>query len=142
MRTLVDTCVLSEVRHPQGNPQVRERFEAMAAETIYLSVITVGEIIKGIEKLGHGPKRRALTVWLEELSTVAGDRILPIESETAVIWGEITARLEKAGQRLPTSDGLIAATALRHGLHLMTRNVGDFESTGVMLINPWTDGSE
>lgn len=141
MRTLVDTCVLSEVRHPKGNPRVRERFEAISDDSIYLSVITVGEITRGIGKLAAGPKRQTLQTWLEALTSAAGGRILPIDVETAVIWGEITVKSERAGQPLPTSDGLIAATAIRHGLHLMTRNVRDFESSGVMLINPWTDSA-
>jgi len=142
VRILVDTCVLSEVRHPKGNPAVRQRFDTLAPESIYLSVITIGEITKGIDKLKAGSKRRTLETWLEQLTAVAGDRLLPIDAETAAIWGEITARSEKAGRPLPTSDGLIAAAAIQHGLHLMTRNVNDFAPTGALLINPWDDAAE
>ncbi|NOY42276.1 MAG: type II toxin-antitoxin system VapC family toxin [Planctomycetes bacterium] len=141
MRTLVDTCVLSEIRHPRGNPQVREQFQALASETIYLSVLTLGELKKGIEKLKPGSKKKSLNEWLDQVVDSAENRILPIELETAVIWGEITAKSAAKGKQIPPVDGLIAATAIQHGLHLMTRNVADFELTGAMLINPWDDGA-
>lgn len=139
MRTLVDTCVLSEVQSRQGNAVVRARFEALAAEDVYLSVLTVGELRKGIDKLKASAKKRSLAAWFDQLVLTARDRILPIDLETAVIWGEVTAKSERRGKSIPSVDGLIAATALRHGLHLMTRNVTDFEATGAMLINPWED---
>jgi len=142
LRTLVDTCVLSEVQRRRGNQRVRERFESLAAEDVYLSVLTLGELKKGIDKLKAGAKKKALASWFDQIVLSAPDRILPIDHETAVIWGEITARSEKKGKSIPAVDGLIAATAIRHGLHLMTRNVSDFEPTGVMLINPWGGSAE
>lgn len=137
MRTLVDTCVLSEVQRPKGAAEVRKRFESLDEEDIYLSVLTLGELKKGIDKLRASAKKRSLTTWFDQLALSASKRILPIDHETAVIWGEVTAKCEKKGRSIPAVDGLIAATALRHGLHLMTRNVSDFEPTGAMLINPW-----
>lgn len=137
MRTLVDTCVLSEIQRKQGSAQVRRRFEAIAEEDIYLSVLTLGELRKGIDKLKASARKKALDAWLGQVALSAKQRILPIDLETAFIWGEVTARVEKKGKPIPAVDGLIAATALRHGLHLMTRNVSDFETTGVLLINPW-----
>lgn len=137
MRILVDTCVLSEVQRRQGNAQVRVRFEAIADQDIYLSVLTLGELRKGIDKLRASARKRSLASWFDQIVVSAGDRILPIDQETAVIWGEVTAKCERNGQSIPAIDGLIAATALRHGLHLMSRNVAHFEPTGVMLINPW-----
>lgn len=125
MRTLVDTCVLSEIQRKQGSSQVRRRFEALAEEDIYLSTLTLGEIRKGIDKLKAGARKKALDAWLSQVALSAEGRILPIDLETALIWGEVTARAEKKGQPIPAVDGLIAATALRHGLHLMTRNVSD-----------------
>ena len=142
MRTLIDTCVLSEVQRKQGSAQVRARFEAIADEDVYLSVLTLGELRKGIDKLRTSAKKRSLSAWFDQLVLTAGDRVLPIDHETAVIWGEVTAKCEKKGRSIPAVDGLIAATALRHGLHLMTRNVTDFEPTGVMLINPWDGASK
>ena len=142
MRTLVDTCVLSEVQRKQGSPKVRERFEVIADEDVYLSVLTLGELRKGIGKLRASAKKRSLTTWFDQLVLSAQHRILPVDHETAVIWGEVTAKCEKKGRSIPAVDGLIAASALRHGLHLMTRNVADFEPTGVMLVNPWDDASK
>jgi toxin FitB len=139
MRTLVDTCVLSEIRRPQANRHVRERFEALPPDSIYLSVLTLGELKKGIVKLKPSGKKRSLMAWLEQVIVSAADRILPIDLETAVIWGEITAKSAAKGKTIPAIDGLIAATALRNGLHLMTRNVADYESTGAMLVNPWEE---
>lgn len=141
MRTLVDTCVLSEVQRRGGNRQVRECFEAIPDEDVFLSVLTLGELKKGIDKLQASTKRKTLAAWFDQLMVAARNRILPIDCETAVIWGEVAAKCERRGQPLPAVDGLIAATALRHGLHLMTRNVADFEPTGALLVNPWDDGS-
>jgi predicted nucleic acid-binding protein len=139
LRTLVDTCVLSEVQRKQGSRKVRERLESLPADDVFLSVLTIGELRKGIDKLKAGARKRSLDLWLEKMIAVAADRILPVDLETAMIWGEVTAKCEKKGKPIPAIDGLIAATALRHGLHLMTRNVNDFEATGVMLVNPWED---
>jgi len=139
---LVDTCVLSELQRRQGNVQVRERFESLAEADIYLSVLTLGELKKGIEKLKRSARKKSLAAWFEQVVLSAQNRILPIDQETAVIWGEVTAKSEKQGRSIPAVDGLIAATALRHGLHLMTRNVSDFEPTGVMLLNPWDDAAK
>lgn len=142
MRTLVDTCVLSEAQRKRGNPQVRRRLEAIDEADLYLSVLTAGELKKGIEKLRASSRKRSLIEWFDQLMLFAQHRILPVDHETAVIWGEVAAQCEKMGQTIPAIDGLIAATALRHGLHLMTRNVAHFEPTGVMLINPWAKNSE
>lgn len=140
MRTLVDTCVLSEIQRRKGNPRVRERFQALAPEDVHLSVLTLGELKKGIAKLKPSAKKKSLAAWFEQVVASAEDRILLVDLETAVIWGEITAKSAAKGKQIPSIDGLIAATAIRHGLHLMTRNVSDYESTGAMLVNPWVDG--
>jgi len=137
LRTLVDTCVLSELQRRQGNPRIRERFEAIANEDLFLSVLTLGELRKGIDKLDTSARKRSLTAWFNQVVLSAEGRILPVDLDTALIWGQLTAKSEANGRPLPAIDCLIAATALRHGLHLMTRNVADFEPTGVMLINPW-----
>ena len=100
-------------------------------------MLTIGELRKGIDRLRAGKKKRGLEQWLRQLVAAASDRILPINLETAVLWGELAAKLEKIGRPLPAIDCLIAATAIQHGLHLMTRNVADFEPTGVLLVNPW-----
>ena len=139
MRVLLDTCVLSELRRPKGNASVRRAVDALADESLFISVVSVGEIVKGIALLRDTQHRRALEAWLQTLERHYADRLLPIDLETSRIWGELTAAAQKAGRTIPATDGLIAATARRHGLHVMTRNTGDFEATGVLLLNPWAD---
>jgi len=137
VRTLLDTCVLSELQRPNANEQVQQSVEAIANRDLFISVITVGEIAKGIALLPASQRRRVLAQWLVGLAQNYGDQILSIDRETARIWGEITARAQQAGTTLPANDGLIAATALQHGLHLMTRNTRRFTASGVMIVDPW-----
>ena len=137
MRVLLDTCVLSELRKSNCHQNVRKAIEDCADASLFLSVITVGEITKGIGLLNESQRKRELQSWLQTLEQHYADRILPIDLDIVHIWGEITANAQKSGQIIAASDGLIAATALRHGLHIMTRNVDDFEPSGGLLINPW-----
>ncbi|GJM45215.1 MAG: ribonuclease VapC [Gemmatimonadota bacterium] len=139
MNVLLDTCVVSEVRRTQGHPRVRERVEAIRSQNLFLSVVTLGEVTKGISLLDDGAQKEALSRWLLMLEQDYAARILPIDVDTSRIWGEITARAQRRGRVVPACDGLIAATAIRHGLHVMTRNTADFQETGAMLINPWED---
>ena len=139
MRLLVDTCVLSELNRPKPDPRVRARLSALDDQDIYLSVVTIGELVHGIARLVKSKRKAALAAWLTQLESLYGDRILPIDSDTARIWGQLTGIAGLKGRMIPATDGLIAATALRHGLHVMTRNSADFEATGVMLIDPWKD---
>lgn len=139
MRLLVDTCVLSELNRPKPDPRVRARLSALDDQDIYLSVVTIGELVHGIARLVKSKRKAALAAWLTQLESLYGDRILPIDSDTARIWGQLTAIAGLKGRTIPATDGLIAATALRHGLHVMTRNSADFKATGVMLIDPWKD---
>lgn len=137
MKVLLDTCVLSELRRRDGDPNVRKAIAGFPDSDLYVSVAALGEIVKGIALLAPGQKKQALQQWLLGLERHYADHILPIDIETARIWGEITARARMNGFTLGAADGLIAATALRHGLHLMTRNTADFSATGILLINPW-----
>ena len=139
MRILLDTCVLSELRGPRGHGGVRQAIEACESADLYVSVVSIGEITKGIALLKEGRKKRELQTWLDALERDYADRVLPIDVETSRIWGELAAVAQKAGRRLSASDGLIAATARRYGLRVMTRNVADFEPAGVLLLNPWTE---
>ena len=82
-------------------------------------------------------KKKALTSWLNGLATQFGDRVLTIDTETARLWGVLTARAEKAGENIPAVDGLLAATAIRHGLQIMTRNTRHFEASGAPVLDPW-----
>ena len=140
MRVLLDTCVLSELRRPKGDAGVRRAVEAFDSESLFVSVLSIGEIAKGIALLKESQNKRGLQIWLQTLERHYGDRLLPVDLETSRIWGELTASAQRLGRTVPASDGLIAATARRHGLHVMTRNTAEFEPTGVLLLNPWTDG--
>ena len=139
MRVLLDTCVLSEMVHPQGAPRVRAAVEGLAEADIFVSVVSLGEIERGIGLLDPGARQRGLAEWLEGLHQDYEERILGIDGEMARLWGRLTARASKAGRQVGIADGLIAATALRHGLSVMTRNVSDFEPTGALIVNPWDD---
>jgi toxin FitB len=139
VKALLDTCVLTELWHPDGHRGVRSAVEDMGEETIFLSVLTVGEMAKGIALLAAGKKKKAIAAWLAEFEAEHADRILPIDIETARLWGDVTARCQKIGVTIPPTDGLIAATALQHGLPVMTRNTRDFAHTGVKVVNPWDE---
>ena len=139
MKGLLDTCVVAEIGKDDGNPAVKSAVAEIATADLYLSVLTVGEIAKGIALLAAGKKKRILGSWLAGLESQFGDRILGIDVESARIWGEMTARAQKKGIIIPGTDGLLAATALRHGLHVITRNTRHFESTGALIIDPWQD---
>ena len=104
---------------------------------LYLSVLTIGEIAKGIALLAASKKKKSLATWLAGLEAQFADRIIPLDIETARIWGEMTARAQMRGIVIPAADGLLAATALRHGMHVMTRNTKHFEASGALVIDPW-----
>jgi predicted nucleic acid-binding protein len=137
MKVLLDTCVLSELRHPKGHPEVRRAVAALDEKELFLSVISIGEILKGISLLAEGSRKHALASWLDTLERDYGDRILSVDRDICRRWGELTARAQRAGRPVSATDGLIAATALHHGLQVMTRDTADFEPTGVSLLNPW-----
>lgn len=139
MKALLDTNILAELVKPNGNPAVHAALAEIPTPNVFLSVLTVGEIAKGVALLASGPKKKRLTKWLAGIETDYGERILPIDVETARVWGELTARTQKKGVVLPPADGLLAATALRRGLHVMTRNTKHFEATGVLVIDPWRE---
>ena len=137
MSFLVDTCILSEFVKPRPSQQVAEWFDAAPPDTLFVSVLTFGEIRKGIEKLPDGRRRARIVAWLEtDLPDWFEDRVLPIDAGVADEWGRLMARPGNT----PAIDGLIAATALRHRLAVVTRNETDFAATGVDLLNPWKEG--
>jgi predicted nucleic acid-binding protein len=137
MKVLLDTCTLAEVRLPNGHPSVKAAVKGIPEDDLYLSVLSMGEIGKGIALLTAGRKKRALSSWIAALESQFGERILSVDLETSRIWGELTARAQKSGVAIPATDGLLAATALRHGLHVMTRNTRHFKATGALILDPW-----
>ena len=139
MKVLLDTCALSELRLPKPDAGVVGAIQELDSDDLFVSVVTIGEIVKGVALLQDGQKKRVLQTWLQTLERHYGDRLLPVDLETCRMWGELTAAAQKTGRTIPASDGLIAATARRHGLYIMTRNTADFEPAGVPLLNPWED---
>lgn len=135
MNYLFDTNVVSELARIEPDPRVAEWFTKLGAGSVFVSVITLGEIRRGIEALPEGGRRKRLTQWLEsDLPAQFEDRVLDIDRKTADLWGCLGAR---ARRPLPAVDALIAATALVHKLKLVTRNTRDFEYPGLSVINPW-----
>ncbi|MDE0422762.1 MAG: type II toxin-antitoxin system VapC family toxin [Gammaproteobacteria bacterium] len=139
MRVLLDTCVISEIRRPEARTSVRDAVARLPEEDTYLSAITLGELASGVARLADGRRRRELAVWLDGLESTYAARILPVDAEVARLWGELDANARRIGRPVGVQDGLIAATARRHGLHVMTRNVDDFSPTGTLVVNPWED---
>lgn len=137
VRVLLDTCVISELQRPDGHAQVRARVEELDPDALFLSVITVGELSKGVALLPDGRRKQELRSWLTGLEQRFTDRILEINGEIARLWGEVTAKAQQQGVQIPVSDGLIAATALRHGLTVMTRNTKHFSVSGAQVFDPW-----
>ncbi len=135
MSYLLDTNVLSELRRKVPNPSVVKWFSSRPASTLYLSVLTLGELRKGIENLADESRRLSLLDWIEVgLASFFIGRILPVDLPVAERWGRLLAQ---AGRPLPAIDSLLAATALQHDLQLVTRNQRDFELAGLQVINPW-----
>ena len=135
---LLDTNVPSELTRPNPETAVRRWLEAANDDELYFSVISLGEILKGITVLPSSKKRTGLDVWLNEtLRTWFAGRILPVTEPVAERWGRLAAIRQLKGRPLKVADGLIAATALEHDLTLVTRNERDFEGLGLELFNPW-----
>ncbi len=135
MKYLLDTNVISELKRSQPNPQVLNWFEMVNHEFLYLSVLTLSEIHKGVEKLPETQRKDKLRYWLDkELPNWFGKRLLPINIEIALVWGSLQAQTNRS---LPAIDSLLAATALHHDLCLVTRNTKDFIYPNLIVINPW-----
>ena len=140
MKYLLDTCVLSELVARQPDPGVVQWIDDKDKERLYLSVISIGEIAKGIQKLPDSRHKDTLGRWLkEDLLIRFRDRILSIDTHTMLTWGELVATLEKQGRPMPAIDSLVAAIALQEDLILVTRNEADFEASRLTVINPWMD---
>ena len=138
MNYLLDTNVISELISERADKKVVEWLDRLDPNTVYLSVITIGEIRKGIEKLPPSKRRDRVKEWLEgDLLLRFQGRILEITTEVMLIWGELTGRLEKEGRPITAIDSLVAAIVLQGNYRLVTRNEHDFQHTGVTIINPW-----
>ena len=137
MKYLLDTCAISELTKPQANSGVIEWLENTNSEDLYLSVINIGEIKKGINKLPASKKKQDLLFWLETLLEDYQNRILTVDLSVMENWSLIVANAEKKGQPIASLDSIIAATAYTHHLTLVTRNERDFYACNIPMINPW-----
>ena len=133
---LLDTNIISELVKAKPEPRVTAWIENVDESLLYLSVLTLGEIRKGIASLRDGARRVSLQAWLDgDLVLRFSDRILSIDLDVADRWGRIAGNARK--KPLPVIDGLLAATALHHDLTLVTRNIADIAGSGVAVFNPW-----
>lgn len=135
---LLDTNVISELIKPEPNGSVLRWIDDTDETILFLSVLTVGEVRNGIERLDPGKRRGRLESWLKvDLRLRFHDRILPVDEAIAERWGALSATAAKKGTPVPVIDGLLAATALHHDLMLVTRNDTDVSGTGVPTFDPW-----
>lgn len=135
---LLDTNCISELVRSRPEPRVLEWMEAADESLLYLSVLTLGEIRKGVAGVSQGKRRTHLETWLElDLQARFSGRILSIDAPIADRWGLLAAEAKRKGKTLSAVDGLLAATAHHHNLTIVSRNVGDFTNTHVPILNPW-----
>ena len=137
MNYLLDTCVVSELLKPVPNSNVLAWLRGMSDEKLFLSVITIGEIRKGLTKLATSRKREMLASWFDTLIKDYYEKIYIIDLEVAENWGMLQGNAERNGKPMPSLDGLIAAIAYTHSLTLVTRNVDDFINVDISILNPW-----
>ena len=140
MSFLLDTSVISELVRKIPHRPVLVWVGAQDEISLYISVVTIGELEKGIARLPASARKNNLQSWVRrDLVERFGERLLPVDVRTATRWGALTGESEKRGQPLPVIDSLIAATALVHGLVVVTRNVEDFRRCSVVCVNPWQE---
>lgn len=138
MRYLLDTNVVSELIARRPEERVVQWIDNVDPNGVFISVITIGEIRKGMEKLPPSPRKDDVQRWLaEDLLIRFGNRVLALEVEAMLVWGSLTARLETEGGEMPAMDALLAAQALRDDLCLVTRNENDFKHSRIEVFNPW-----
>jgi predicted nucleic acid-binding protein len=140
MNYVLDTNVISELIAKQPNPKVVAWLDSLDPSTLYLTVITIGEIRKGVEKLPASKRKDDVKVWLEtDLLLRFQGKILDITTDVMLVWGELVGRLENQGKPLSAINSLIAAIVLQQNSSLVTRNDSDFQHTGVKIVNPWKE---
>lgn len=140
MNYLLDTCVISELAKTRPVQSVVDWVVSQDATRCFISSITLGEIQKGVSKLADTPKKEELQTWLDrDVRERFAGQTIAIAVNEVLQWGKMQAAMEKQGRPMPLMDSLIAATALFHGMTLVTRNTRDMEASGVALFNPWSD---
>jgi toxin FitB len=135
---LLDTNVISELTRPRPEPRVTQWLDSVDESLLFLSVLTLGEIRKGLRMLQVGQRRARLEMWLNvELASRFAGRLLTIDAAVADHWGELAGDAHRQGTPLPVIDGLLAATAFHHHLTMVTRNVQEFAGHAIHTFNPW-----
>lgn len=138
MRYLLDTMIVSEAAKPAPSAGVLAWLEEQAALDLAISVLTLGEIGRGVARMEEGRRKRLLGEWMQtSLPAHFEGRILPVDEEIARAWGELTAEADRSGRPLHVIDGLLLATARAHDLTLVTRNVRDFQDRGQDILDPY-----
>jgi toxin FitB len=137
MTYLIDTCALSEFTKPKPAASVDDWFASMPDGADFVSVLSLGELEKGITKRPTSPRRSKLERWFADLRDQLAGRILGVDAPTALEWGRIAARSEQSGEPIPVVDALLGATAIVHGLSVVTRNTSDIARTGAPIVDPW-----
>ncbi len=139
MNFLLDTCTISEPKQKHPSEKVLEWLDAQDESKLYLSVLTLGEIKKGITRLESSKKKATLEKWLEQLRMRFSRRILPLSEKTFLVWGKMYGEFELKGIIRPAFDSLLEATTLEHDMIFVTRNVKNFRHSQVTILNPWAD---
>ena len=143
MSYILDTNVISELVTIQPDPSVIGWIKNVDPDDVYLSVITIGELKKGIATMPTSQRKTVLENWLmDDLLVRFQDHLLSIDTDVMMKWGSLIARMETIGKPMPAIDSLLAATAALNEYTLVTRNVRDFEHTGILLLNPWVTQEE
>jgi predicted nucleic acid-binding protein len=135
---LLDTNVVSEAMKPEPATAVRLWFDAQVAETLYLSSVTIAELMFGIGALPDGRRKDKLSAALDGVLELFADRILPFDARAARRYAELAVRARAAGRGFPTPDGYIAAIAAAHDFSVASRDMSAFKADGLTVIDPWS----
>ena len=135
---LLDTCALTELMRPSPNPGVEAWFEQTPESRMYVSVLAIAELYRGIELLPASRRRSELEAKIAEFIDRFGERMLPFDLHDAARWGRLDAQSSSNGRTPPMTDGMLAAVALERHLSIVTRNTRDFDGSGAPTVNPWS----
>jgi len=138
MKFLLDTCIISEIIKQEPSSKVVKWIQKQDEINFFISVLTIGELHKGIEKLSESKRKEILHNWVEnDLKERFRNKIIDIDIQVAMVWGKIQGTTERVGKPMPAIDSLIAATGVTYHLTVVTRNTTDMKESGVALLNPW-----
>ncbi|WP_419186202.1 type II toxin-antitoxin system VapC family toxin [Rohdeia mirabilis] len=135
---LLDTCVLSELSKPRPDARVHALVPRLQASRTFVSAITLGELAFGVARMPKSKRRTELEAWLARMEERFAGHVLAVDAEVGRLWGERLAQAQRNGHTVAPADGLIAATAVRHGLTVLTRDTAPFAALGAAVADPWT----